>query len=125
MVERDISPVPVDVEVGERIRAARMMRKVSQEDLAKACGVSFQQVQKYEKGRNRVSASMLCRIAAHLDISPADFLPARTPGTQSVNWAVPLRTHEVASAAKLVGGLPRAEQRRALKLLQIVFGPGH
>ena len=98
MVERDISPDPVDVEVGERIRAARMMRKVSQEDLAKACGVSFQQVQKYEKGRNRVSASMLCRIAAHLEISPADFLPSQTTRTQSVNWEVLRRTHEVASA---------------------------
>lgn len=122
MAERDISPDPIDMEVGQRIRAARLMRKVSQEALADACGVSFQQVQKYERGKNRVSASMLCRIAARLDINPVDFLPHQEPTGRQTDWGAPLRTPEVASAAKILAGLSRTEQRRALKLLQLLFG---
>lgn len=57
---------PVDIAVAARIRLARKMRGRSQQALAEAIGVTFQQVQKYESGANRVSASMLARIAAAL-----------------------------------------------------------
>lgn len=68
---------PVDVAVGARVRLARKMRGQSQQALALAIGVSFQQVQKYERGANRVSASMLVRIAAALGVSVAElFGPA-------------------------------------------------
>ncbi|MGA0606629.1 helix-turn-helix domain-containing protein [Phenylobacterium sp. VNQ135] len=60
---------PVDVAVGARIRLARKMCGQSQQALAMTIGVSFQQVQKYERGANRVSASMLVRIAAALGVS--------------------------------------------------------
>lgn len=50
---------PIDVQVGHRIRAARKMIGMSQEALASKLDVSFQQVQKYESGANRISASML------------------------------------------------------------------
>ena len=59
-------PDPIDVAVGTRIRVQRRHLKVSQDDLAQALGLTFQQVQKYERGTNRVSASMLVRIAAKL-----------------------------------------------------------
>ncbi len=60
-------PDPIDVEVGARIRIRRRLVGVKQEELAQALHLTFQQVQKYEKGVNRVSASMLVRIARRLD----------------------------------------------------------
>jgi transcriptional regulator with XRE-family HTH domain len=63
------TPDPLDVMVGAKIRIFRTDRGLSQSDLAGKIGVAFQQVQKYEKGINRVGASRLSRIAAALDIS--------------------------------------------------------
>jgi transcriptional regulator with XRE-family HTH domain len=64
-------PDPIDVAVGGRIRVRRTMLGMSQSTLAEGLGLSFQQVQKYERGSNRVSASMLVHIAQILDISVA------------------------------------------------------
>jgi transcriptional regulator with XRE-family HTH domain len=66
---------PVDVAVGDRIRAARLERGMTQSQIAKAAGVTFQQIQKYERGANRVSASMLVRIAKVLDRSLVSLFP--------------------------------------------------
>lgn len=63
---------PVDLAVGARIRLLRKMRGMSQQALAEAAGVTFQQIQKYERGANRVSASMLVRIAAALKAPVAE-----------------------------------------------------
>lgn len=63
----------VDRHVGERIRARRAMLGLTQEDLAKALGLSYQQVQKYETGGNRISAGRLYEIARLLDADVADF----------------------------------------------------
>ena len=57
-----------DIELGRRIRLRRVEIKISQSDLADKLGVSFQQVQKYEKGVNRVGAARLQKIAAALDV---------------------------------------------------------
>jgi transcriptional regulator with XRE-family HTH domain len=62
------SPHPVDKYVGGRIRMRRLMLDVSQSKLANALGVTFQQVQKYEKGTNRVSASRLQQISTFLQV---------------------------------------------------------
>src|ERR1700742_2002256 len=62
-------PDPLDVMVGARIRVFRIHRRISQPVLADQIGVTFQQVQKYEKGTNRIGASRLSRIAAVLGIS--------------------------------------------------------
>jgi transcriptional regulator with XRE-family HTH domain len=64
-------PDPIDVEVGARIRARRVFLGMSQTKLATALGLTFQQVQKYERGDNRVSASTLVRVGKALDISVA------------------------------------------------------
>lgn len=69
---------PVDVTVGTRIRFTRKMRNISQQALAEAIGVSFQQVQKYERGANRVSASMLVRIADTLEVDISDLFGRAT-----------------------------------------------
>jgi len=62
------SPSPVDQHVGRRIRMRRMMIGLSQEKLGAALGLTFQQVQKYEKGSNRVGASRLLEIAGVLGV---------------------------------------------------------
>lgn len=59
---------PYDVEIGRRIRARRVSRQMSQMELAGRLGLTFQQVQKYEKGTNRVAAGRLKRIARILDV---------------------------------------------------------
>jgi transcriptional regulator with XRE-family HTH domain len=62
-------PDPVDVMVGKRIRVLRLERKISQETLAHKMGVSYQQLQKYEKGHNRMGASRLQRVADAFGVS--------------------------------------------------------
>ncbi len=62
-------PNPIDVHVGARIRLRRTLLGISQVALAEAIGLTFQQVQKYEKGVNRVSASRLVDLANALDVS--------------------------------------------------------
>jgi transcriptional regulator with XRE-family HTH domain len=63
------APNPVDKYVGSRIRMRRIMLGMSQEKLGEALGLTFQQVQKYEKGTNRVGASRLHQIADILQVS--------------------------------------------------------
>lgn len=67
------NPDPVDIHVGSRIRQRRTLLGMSQEKLAEALDITFQQVQKYENGSNRVSASRLWRIAQTLGVEPAIF----------------------------------------------------
>lgn len=67
------TPNPVDLHVGARIRMRRKLLGVSQERLAEQLGLTFQQVQKYERGANRVSASKLYEIARALQVSVAYF----------------------------------------------------
>lgn len=64
---------PVDVHVGRKIREVRLLRGMTQADVAAQLGLSFQQLQKYETGHNRVSASKLYEIARLLDVGPAVF----------------------------------------------------
>jgi transcriptional regulator with XRE-family HTH domain len=64
-------PHPVDIHVGKRLKSLRLLRGLTQSDVAKALGLSFQQVQKYELGRNRISASKLYMIAGKLGVQVA------------------------------------------------------
>jgi transcriptional regulator with XRE-family HTH domain len=68
-------PDQIDVEVGLNLRRMRLARGFSQTELGNALGVSFQQIQKYERGANRLSASMLVKAARFLAIPSADLLP--------------------------------------------------
>jgi transcriptional regulator with XRE-family HTH domain len=62
------SPLPVDQLVGQNIRICRLQRKLSQTQLGERVGVTFQQIQKYERGANRVGASRLTQIADVLQV---------------------------------------------------------
>ena len=70
-------PDPVDVEVGHRIRIERLSRGLSQTALATQLGVTFQQVQKYEKGVNRVGAGRLTKIAEVLGVAVGSFFTGK------------------------------------------------
>lgn len=63
----------VDTYIGQRIRARRLQLGISQQDLGEALDVTFQQVQKYEKGANRVSTATLIAIANAMEVEPAHF----------------------------------------------------
>lgn len=70
---REHGPDPIDVHVGRRLRQARLLAGLSQEELGDGIGVSFQAVQKYEHGENRLSASRLFRAAKLLSRSVSFF----------------------------------------------------
>jgi transcriptional regulator with XRE-family HTH domain len=76
-------PNPVDVQVGSRVRLRRKMLGLSQEKLAAAIGLTFQQVQKYERGANRIGASKLYELSRVLDVPVSFFFddidPVRAP----------------------------------------------
>jgi len=79
------APNPIDKHVGSRVRMRRMMLSMSQEKLGDALGLTFQQVQKYEKGTNRIGASRLQQISHILQVPVAFFfegapnLPGQAP----------------------------------------------
>lgn len=73
-------PHEVDVIVGQNIRQMRMQRDISQGELAKALGITFQQIQKYEKGTNRISASRLHTAAVFFDVPAASFFAGTEKG---------------------------------------------
>lgn len=79
------TPDPIDIAVGARVRLRRRSLGVSQDNLAKALGVSFQQVQKYERGTNRISASMLAMIAERLQTPVGWFFGEEGTGGPTVS----------------------------------------
>ena len=72
------SPHPIDKHVGSRVRMRRMLIGMSQEKLGESLGITFQQVQKYEKGTNRIGASRLHRIGTILGV-PIEFFYEGAP----------------------------------------------
>lgn len=79
----EAGPDPTDVEVGQRIKLRRNELGLSQERLGKSLGITFQQVQKYERGTNRVSASRLAQIAEELKV-PVGYFFGRDPDGPAV-----------------------------------------
>lgn len=72
-------PNPIDIHVGSRVRLRRMMLGMSQEKLGESLGITFQQIQKYEKGTNRIGASRLQHIATIMQV-PVAFFFEDAPG---------------------------------------------
>jgi transcriptional regulator with XRE-family HTH domain len=77
-------PNPVDIHVGGRVRFRRMLLGMSQEKLGERLGLTFQQVQKYEKGVNRIGASRLFDLSQVLQV-PIQFFYEEAPGTLDQN----------------------------------------
>ena len=114
-------PDPVDVEVGHRIRIERLARGLSQTALANQLGVTFQQVQKYEKGVNRVGAGRLTKIAEVLGVPVGSFFAGKeileSEPTKESGEASPLKLLTVAGAFRLLraySGIEDSNLRRAI-----------
>ena len=84
------SPDQIDIAIGLQVRVQRRMIGMSQTALADRLGITFQQVQKYENGSNRMSVGRLQAIATALNVDPAEFFVA-VPTTASAFPATPLR----------------------------------
>ena len=114
-------PDPVDIEVGHRIRIERLARGLSQTALANQLGVTFQQVQKYEKGVNRVGAGRLTKIAEVLGIDVSQFFGGKEMGelgeARESGEASPLKMLTVSGAFRLLrayGDIEDSNLRRAI-----------
>jgi transcriptional regulator with XRE-family HTH domain len=119
------APNPVDLHVGLRVRLRRRALKMSQEKLAESLGLTFQQVQKYERGSNRISASKLYEIARALRAPVAWFFEGLAdPAEGRIECAAEsegasrihdfLLTREGADLANLFPKLPEGSVRRRI-----------
>ena len=104
-------PHPVDVHVGKRVREARAIKGMSQTALGNALGISFQQVQKYEKGNNRIGASRLWDISKVLDVSTAYFFEGLEDGSEDEDNVLPRRAIE---RARLIESIPDEGMRNSI-----------
>ncbi len=115
MRNTDMQANLVDRHVGARTRSLRLQRGVSQSELASVLGVSFQQVQKYETGANRVSASKLYSIAQALMVRPGYFfdgLDDSLPSPDILELDV-----EASRIAALISKIPSKKSRASLREL--------
>jgi transcriptional regulator with XRE-family HTH domain len=124
-------PDPVDVEVGHRIRIERLSRGLSQTALANQLGVTFQQVQKYEKGVNRVGAGRLTKIAEVLGVPVGTFFTGKEilDDEQGVaaDAASPLKLLTVSGAFRLLRAYADIEdstlRRSIVELVEQIASP--
>lgn len=123
-LNRDEGPHPVDRHVGLRIRMRRKEIAVSQERLAEALGITFQQVQKYERGANRVSASKLWEIARALKTSVNYFYEGLGGDDQMLAGQDAQDFMLTAEGLELMAAFPRITQpalrRKLLELVRTV-----
>lgn len=110
---------PVDAYVGARLRALRRQGGRSQAALAEVLGVSFQQVQKYENGANRLPVAALLQAADWLGVSPLDLLPPRAAAAERDLEA--LRFTEAPDTTALVGAWDQLTRRQQREIVQLVL----
>ena len=99
----------LDLHFGEKLRAGRLMMHVSQQDLGKALGLSFQQIQKYEKGTNRMSAATLFQIAAALKLDVLYFyegLPRSAKNSKEIKTPMLIKIPLAAHGPRLMDAFP-------------------
>jgi len=118
--QKSDKPNPIDVQVGSRVRLRRNMLGLSQEKLGAAIGLTFQQVQKYERGANRIGASRLHELSRVLDV-PVQFFfddtdPVRAP-------AIPNGFAEPPAEAFDSDPLRRAETRELVAAYYAIEDP--
>jgi len=115
-----------DIEVGQRIRARRMAKGMSQTELGSLLGVTFQQVQKYEKGVNRVGAGRLVRVAESLDV-PVSFFFGATDTADGEDTRAILGFLDTAYSLRLLRAfsrIPQAQvQRSVVELVESIAPP--
>ena len=118
---------PVDVHVGKRIRHRRWLVGMTQQQLAESVGIKFQQIQKYETGMNRVSASRLWDIASSLSVPVSFFFEGLSDDAQVAEPAptneVPLDILKDKEALDLIRSyyaIPETQRRRLFELARVL-----
>lgn len=135
MSQKQVVIGAVDRHVAQRVQLRRVMLGMTQSDLAKRCGISFQQIQKYETAGNRIPASRLFDISQALETSVAFFfsgLPGNFPPETKANRSMrvcepsdndPLAKNESLQLIKLYWDLPNDDQRAmVMKMLKTLTG---
>ena len=135
MTRKAVIISPVDQHIAQRMQLRRLMLGMSQTDLAKRCGVSFQQIQKYEAAGNRIPASRLFDLSQALETSVAFFfmgLPGNFPPETKYNRSTrvsepdkndPLAKNESLQLIKLYWKLPNDTQREmVMKMIKTLAG---
>ncbi|MBV0913884.1 helix-turn-helix domain-containing protein [Anianabacter salinae] len=118
---------PVDVHVGKRVRHRRWMVGMTQQQLAERVGIKFQQIQKYETGMNRISASRLWDIAHALDVKISFFFDG-LEGAEDSEAATPSATvpgdiladKEAMDLVRSYYAIPEAQRRRLFDLARVL-----
>jgi transcriptional regulator with XRE-family HTH domain len=116
---------PVDSHVGQRIRQRRWMSGMTQQQLAEKVGIKFQQIQKYETGMNRVSASRLFDVAQALDVPISFFfegLGGATAAPAAADGALGdlLSDKEALDLVRSYYAIPEAQRRRLFDLARVL-----
>ncbi len=106
------SATAVDAHVGRRIRSRRQVMGISQTELGERLGITFQQIQKYEKGGNRISASRLLDVAAALDV-PVSYFYEGLDGAEGSTQSL-LIDREAADLLRAFNAVTDKNMRRAI-----------
>ncbi len=118
-------PHPVDVHVGKRVRHRRWLTGMTQQQLAEKVGIKFQQIQKYETGANRVSASRLWDIADALDVQVSFFFDGieEAKKSESEHAKVPadlMGDKEALDLVRSYYSIPENQRRRLFDLAKVL-----
>ncbi|MDH5798348.1 MAG: helix-turn-helix domain-containing protein [Paracoccaceae bacterium] len=114
---------PVDVHVGKRVRHRRWMVGMTQQQLAEKVGIKFQQIQKYETGMNRISASRLWDIADALDVPVSFFFEGIEDSNTAVTGTVPgdvMADKEAMELVRSYYAIPENQRRRLFELARVL-----
>ena len=111
---------PVDVHVGKRIRHRRWMVGMTQQQLAERVGIKFQQIQKYETGMNRVSASRLWEISKTLDVPVSHFFEGLDDGVDAGADQDFLTDKEAMELIRSYYAIPEHQRRRLFDLARVL-----
>jgi len=113
-------PHPVDIHVGKRIRHRRWLAGMTQQQLAESVGIKFQQIQKYETGANRVSASRLWDIAASMDVDVSFFFEGLEKGQVNSGTSDLLGDKEALDLVRSYYAIPENQRRRLFELARVL-----
>lgn len=121
--EEEKKPNPIDVHVGMRVRTRRLFLGMSQEKLGDELGITFQQIQKYERGVNRIGASRLYRISKVLQVPVGYFFEGLDVVEEASDVPRPDQfSPEALLLAKLVDTVARPIRMRILELVRTICG---
>lgn len=118
---RDDGPDPIDYHVGQQLKSRRKAIRMSQTKVGESIGTTFQQVQKYENGKNRIGASNLYKLAHALDVPVSYFFEGLQDGT--TDSAVPQRSQGDLELARASYGLSEDNKRTLAKIATVLREP--